>query len=333
MITSRTVTRRIVTRLASLLACALTVLPVVGMGAAQAQSFPSKPITLLVGFPAGGTTDIAVRAMADAASKDLGQPVVVDNKAGGGGTVAIATMAATARPDGHTIAIVPANAFRLLHMQATTYDPLKDFSYIANLSGYTFGVTVKADAPYKTFQDLIEFARANPGKVTYGTPGAGSSLHIGMEQIAQQSKVKFTHVPFRGTAETNAAVLGGHIVAQADASGWRPLVQSGDLRLLVVWTAERLKTFPDVPTLKDSGFPLVVNSPFGIAGPRNMDPAIVKRLEDAFRKALDDQGVRDTLAKYDMVPDFKDAKTYRAFAEASVETERTFIQQLGLGKK
>jgi tripartite-type tricarboxylate transporter receptor subunit TctC len=305
----------------------------VPFGTAQAQSFPTRPITLLIGFPAGGTTDIAVRAIAEAASKALGQPVVVDNKAGGGGTVAISTMAATARPDGYTISIIPSNAFRLPHMQATTYDPLKDFSYIANLSGYTFGVTVKANAPYKTFNDLVEFARANPGKLVYGTPGAGTSLHIGMEQIAQKYGVKFTHVPFRGTAETNAAVLGGHIVAQVDASGWRPLVQSGDLRLLVVWTADRLKSFPDVPTLTETGFPLVVNSPFGIAGPKNMDPAVMKRLEDAFRKAMEDQGVRDTLARYDMVPDFREAQAYRAFAEASFETERTFVQQLGLGKK
>jgi tripartite-type tricarboxylate transporter receptor subunit TctC len=298
-----------------------------------AETFPSKPVTLIVGFPAGGTTDLAVRAIADAAGKVLGQPIVVDNKAGGGGTVGLAAMAATAKPDGYTLAIIPANVFRLPHMQKTTYDPLADFTYVANLSGYTFGVTVKADAPYRTFEELVAYAKANPGKVTYGTPGAGTSLHIGMEQIAKQAGAKFTHVPFKGTAETNAAVLGGHIVAQADASAWKPLVEAGQLRLLVVWTAERLKQFPDVPTLRDAGFPLVVNSPFGVAGPKGMDPATVATLQEAFRKALEDSAVKETLARYDMAPDYKDAAAYARFAAEALETERQLVEQLGLAKK
>lgn len=320
------ITRRRLGLLAA--ACAL-----MGPAPALAQGFPNKPVTLIVGFPAGGTTDLAVRAIADATAKILGQPVVVDNKAGGGGTIGLAGMAATAKPDGYTLALMPANVFRLPHMQKTTYDPLKDFSYIANLSGYTFGVTVKADAPYKTFGELVEFAKANPGKVTYGTPGAGTTLHVGMEQIAKQAGVKFTHVPFKGTAETNAAVLGGHIVAQADASAWTPLVEAGQLRLLVVWTAERLKKFPDVPTLKEAGFPYVFNSPFGVAGPKGMDPALVATLEGAFRKAMEDPAVRETLAKYDMAPDFKDAAAYARFAAESYETERALMEQLGLAKK
>ena len=152
--------------------------------AAGAQEYPTKPITLIVPWPAGGSTDISMRAIADSASKMLGQPIAIDNKAGGGGTVGPATMAAAAKPDGYTIAQIPITVFRLPLMQEVSWDPAKDFTYIVHLTGYTFGVTTSAESPFKTWQDVIDFAKQNPGKVTYATPGTGTSLHIGMEQIA-----------------------------------------------------------------------------------------------------------------------------------------------------
>lgn len=301
--------------------------------AAQAQEFPSKPITLIVPWPAGGSTDVTMRAMADSASKVLGQPVVVDNKAGGSGTVGPATMAASAKPDGYTIAQMPITVFRLPLMQTTPWDALKDFTYIVHLTGYTFGITTKADSPFKSLQDVIEFAKKNPGKVTYATPGAGTSLHIGMEQIAARAGVKFTQVPFKGGAETNAAVLGGHTLLQADSTGWKGLVEAGQLRLLTIWTAERSKNWPAVPTLKELGYPFVFDSPFGIAGPRGMDPKVVAKLHDAFKKATEDPAVQATLAKYDMVTNYKGTEDYRKFVLENIETERKVVQMLGLAKK
>ena len=299
-------------------------------GAAAAQDFPAKPVTLIVPWPAGGSTDIAMRAIAEAASKHLGQPIVVDNKAGGSGTVGPATMAASARPDGYTIAQIPITVFRLPLMQKTTWDPTKDFTYIVHLTGYTFGVTTKADSPFKTLQDMLEFARQNPGKVTYATPGAGTSPHIGMEQIAAKAGVKLTHVPFKGGAETNAAVLGGHTMLQADSTGWKPLVDAGQLRLLVTWTAERSKNWPDVPTLKELGFPFVFDSPFGVAGPKGMDGKVVAKLHDAFKKAIEDPAVVASLAKYDMVPNYKGTEDYTKFVSEQIEAERQVIDRLGL---
>ena len=252
-------------------------------GTALAQSFPSKPITLICPWPAGGSTDIMLRSLAEAASKHLGQPVIVDNKAGATGTLGAATMAATAKPDGYTVAQMPISMFRLPLMQKTSFDPLRDFTYLIHLTGYTFGVTAKADGPFKTWADVIAFAKANPGKVTYATPGTGSSLHIGMEQIAAHSGVQFTQVPFKGGAETGAAVLGGHTMLQADSTGWRPMVEAGQLRLLALWTAERSPAYKDTPTLKELGYPFVFDSPFGLAGPKGMDPAVVKVLHDAFQ--------------------------------------------------
>src|SRR5512144_1859115 len=158
--------------------------------AAGAQEYPVKPITLIVPWPAGGSTDISMRAIADSASKLLGQPVVIDNKAGGGGTVGPATMAAAAKPDGYTISKIPITVFRLPLMQEVSWDPAKDFTYIVHLTGYTFGVTTSAEGPFKTWKDVIDYAKQNPGKVTYATPGAGTSLHIGMEQIASMAGIK-----------------------------------------------------------------------------------------------------------------------------------------------
>ena len=300
---------------------------------ARAQQYPTKPITLICPWPAGGSTDISMRAMAEAAGKHLGQQIIIDNKAGATGTLGPATMAATAKPDGYTLAQMPITMMRLPLMQKTAFDTLKDFTYIIHLTGYTFGVTTKADSPFKAWPDVIEFAKDNPGKVTYATPGPGSSLHIGMEQLAAHSGVQFTQVPFKGGAETGAAVLGGHTMLQADSTGWKPLVDAGQLRLLNIWTAERSPSYPDTPTLKELGYPFVFDSPFGIAGPRGMDPAIVKALHDAFKKAIEDKAVIATLAKYDMPPRYMDTASYQKFVGEVITQERAALDKIGLLKK
>jgi tripartite-type tricarboxylate transporter receptor subunit TctC len=304
-----------------------------GGGVAMAQEYPTKPITLIVPWPAGGSTDISMRAIADAASKHLGQPIAVDNKGGGGGTIGPATMAAASKPDGYTISQIPITVFRLPLMQDVPWNPEKDFSYIIHLTGYTFGVTTHAESQFKTWKDVVDFAKANPGKVTYATPGAGTSLHVGMEQISALAGIKLTQVPFKGGAETNAAVLGQHTMLQADSTGWRPLVDAGKLRLLMVWTDKRSPNFPDVPTLKEIGYPMVYDSPFGIAGPKGMDPKIVAKLHDAFKKAIEDPAVIATLAKYDMVPNYKNTADYRKFVTELTESERKVIDGIGLSKK
>ena len=267
------------------------------------------------------------------ASKHLGQSVVVDNKPGATGTLGPAVMAANAKPDGYTIAQMPISVMRLPLMQKTAWDALKDFTYIVHLTGYTFGVTTKADNQFKTWADVVEYAKANPGKVTYGTPGAGSSLHIGMEQIAAKAGIKLTHVPFKGGAETNAAVLGGHTTLQADSTGWRPLVDAGQLRLLAIWTAERSKNWPDAPTLKELSYPFVFDSPFGVAGPKGMDPAVVQKLHDAFKKAIEDKAVIEAMSRYDMVPRYLDTAGYRKLVGEIIDSEKAALEKIGLARK
>jgi tripartite-type tricarboxylate transporter receptor subunit TctC len=218
-------------------------------------------------------------------------------------------------------------------MQQTTWNADKDFTYIIHLTGYTFGVTASAEGPFKTWKDVVDYAKANPGKVTYATPGAGGSLHIGMEQITAKDGIKLTMVPFKGGAETNAAVLGQHTMLQADSTGWKPLVDAGKLRLLMLWTAERSPNYPNVPTLKELGYPFVFDSPFGLAGPKGMDPKVVKVLHDAFKKAIEDPSIKATLAKYDMVANYKNTEDYVKFVKEVTDTERKVVESLGLGKK
>lgn len=298
-------------------------------GLAQSR-FPNRPVTLIVPWTAGGSTDAGFRALAEATQKHLGERIIVENKPGAGGTLGPAQMAASARPDGYTLAQMPITMFRLPHMTRVAFNPLTDFSYVIHVAGYCFGTTVRADSPHKTMKDLIDFARANPDKVTYATPGAGTSLHITMMDIAARQNIKWTHVPFRGAAETNAAVLGGHVTAQADSSGWAPLVNAGQLRLLATWGKNRTKTWSSVPTLQESGIDIVANSPFGLAGPKGMDPGIVKVLHDAFKKGIEEPEHMRVMDQLDQEVDYMDTATYEAFVRKMYEDMRDQVERLNL---
>ena len=301
----------------------------ISASATHAQDFPLRPMTLIVPFAAGGTTDVGLRALATATEKHLGQSIVVENRTGAGGVLGPLQMAANGKPDGYTIAQIPITVFRYPFTRKTTFDPANDLSYIMSLSGYTFGVVVKKDAPWATFQDLLADAKANPGKISYGTPGAGTTLHLTMEQIAKDRGIKWTHVPFRGTSESTNALLGGHISAVADASGWAPLVNSGDLRLLVIWTDKRAKTWPSVPTLKEAGISMVSNSPFGLAGPKGMDPKVVKTLHDAFKRGMDDPAYAEVIAKIDQEQFYLNTADYRAFVARTITEQKQLMEELG----
>ena len=194
---------------------------------AMAQEFPSRPITLICPWPAGGSTDTHLRRLAEVAAKYLGQPVLIENKPGGGGTIGPGHIAQTAKPDGYSLSQMHMGAFRIPHMQKLAWDPVRDFTYIIGLSGYTFGVVVKSDSPFKSFRDLLDYARANPGKMSYGSTGTGTSPHLLMEEVSLKTGVQFLHVPFKGNADSTQALLGDHIMAQSDSSGWGRFVDAG----------------------------------------------------------------------------------------------------------
>lgn len=297
-----------------------------------ADVFPSKPITLISPFQAGVTGDLLFRGLADSASKHLGQPVVVDNRPGGSATLGPAAVAAS-KPDGYTVGQVAIPVFRVPYMQKTSFDPVKDFTWIIHLGGYTLGAVVLADSQFKHWKDVIAFAKANPGKFTYTTIGPATTNAIAMEIMARQSGVKFTHIPGKGGGEGIAAVLGKHVNMMVESPAWAPMVASGQFRLLMLLNGERSKKWPDTPTLKELGYSYEFDSPFGLAGPKGMDPAIVKKLHDAFKLAYDDPKVIELYEKFDFTRRYMNSADYAAFIPKLAAAEKAALEQLGLAKK
>ncbi|MDB5871647.1 MAG: hypothetical protein JWQ07_1089 [Ramlibacter sp.] len=297
-----------------------------------AQGFPNRAITLIAPSVPGGSTDAVCRALADAASRRLGVPVVVENKAGAGGTLGGLALA-SAKPDGYTVALLPLGVFRIALMQRTAFDPLRDIAYVAGLGGFVFGLAVRADSPHRSLADFLNDARRNPGKLTYGHSGIGSTPHLAVEELAQKAGIELTAVPYKGSNEALAALLGGHISMMSGTTEFLPHVEAGKLRVLATLGAKRAPAFPDVPTLRESGVDIVNESPFGIGVPRATDPQTIKLLHDAFRAALDEPAVLAAFARF-MLPVIPMGSTeYEAFAKRTVAAERETLSRLGLLRK
>ena len=298
---------------------------------AHAQGrFPDKPIRMIVPWAPGGSTDVQMRALSEQVSKRFGRPVVVENRPGAGGILG-AQMAAGARPDGYLLTQLPISALRYPHMVARPlFDPMKDLTYISQITGYLFGVVVRADAPWRTFGELLDAAKAKPGHVTYGSPGPGTSLQFTMEEIAAKTGVEWLHVPFKGASENLQALLAGTVQVSAESSAWAGLVRSGQFRLLCTWGPERATRFPDAPTLKELGFGIVSSSPYGICGPAGMDPAVVQTLDQTLRDAVQDPAHVAVLERYDMLPAYLGSADYAAAARRQYETDGEMIRRLNL---
>jgi tripartite-type tricarboxylate transporter receptor subunit TctC len=302
---------------------------------AVAQNFPSRTITLINVFAAGGPSDIYMRVLAAKAKDVFGVSVVIENKLGGAGTIGPATMAATAKPDGYTLSYVGAGIFTVPLMQKASFDPAKDFTYVIGLSGYNIIVAVKADARWKSWAEIAAEARANPLKLTYSTPGPGSATHLAFESAAFPLGLKFTHVPFRGASEQVAAMLGGHIDVTAVGGNIFPVIDSGDARPVLWLTEEPSPRYPDVPGLRQLGVKseIDLNFPFGLAGPKGMDPAIVRILHDGFKKAMDSPEHEAVLKMLDQPNRYMNTADYAAFVQRQIPAYRTAMERLGIGKK
>ena len=296
--------------------------------AMAAADFPGRPVTLIVPFPAGGATDSFVRAVAELAGRELGQPVIVDNKPGAAGILG-ANQLVRATPDGYTLSILPESVFRLPHLQKTQFDPLRDFTYVIHLSGYALGIATLSGSPWRNWKDVVADAKKRPGQITYGTTGVNGTMHVTVEDMAQREGIRLNHVPFKGESEIIAALMGGHIDLAVTAGSIAPMVESGKARLLVLWTEHRAARWPDVPTLREVGLDMVANSPFGIAGPKGKPPAVVKTLHDAFRKALEDPGTQKLLERLNQESAYLDSAAYAAFARERFEVSRRQVERMG----
>jgi tripartite-type tricarboxylate transporter receptor subunit TctC len=311
---------------ASLASSAVIALPALG------QAFPARPIKLICPWPAGGATDAVMRALGESAGKALGGQMVVENKAGASGMLGPNELV-QARPDGYTLSQLTIGIARLPHMQKMQFDPMKDFTYVACLTGYTFGLVVKADSPIKSIKDLVDWAKANPGKFTYGSPGNGTTPHLAVEEFAYKAGIKLQHVPFKGFADGMQAMLGGHVMSHSDSTGWSPHVDGGTAKLLATYGSKRTKKWPTVPTLNELGFDTISDSPFGIGGPKGMEPALTRQLHDAFKKAIEEPAVLATFEKYDQSVIYMNSADYQKFIFDQYAKEKVLIERLGLSAK
>jgi len=296
---------------------------------AFAASYPERPITFVCPWPAGGTADLTMRALCSAAAKTLGQTLVVENKAGASGMLGLKSLA-SAKPDGYTIGQIPISVTRFAQLGTVQIDPLKDLTYLARTSGQTFGVAVRADAPWKTLKEFVAAAKASPGKLSYASAGIGGATHVGMEEFALAAGIALNHIPYKGGAPALQDLLGGQVDALADSSSWAPHVKSGKLRLLATWGEKRTQDFPEVPTLRESGFDVVVDAPNGIGAPKGLDPAIEKKLREVFKLAAASPEFLAACDKIDAPVMYLDGPDYEKYVAATYRKETVLIEKLKL---
>lgn len=304
-------------------------------GAAGAQqAFPSRPVKLIVGYPAGGFTDIVMRAAAVQAEKKLGQAVVIDNRPGAAGVTSFLAIK-NAAPDGHTIGAVNTALWRQPVVEEVAYDPMKDFTYILNMVDNMFAVVVAADSPFKTWADLLAWGRANMDKVSYAAPpGRGQSSHMFMEEVAARENVKWQAVPYKGSGESVPALLGGHVTFGVDTViGTAAIVRSGKARYLAVASDRKLKGFPDVPTMTELGYSITIDSPTGLAGPAGLSSEVVKTLHDAFKFAVEQPAMTAILDRSDQRTRYMSTEDYRKFVVRSAVEQRELLTRYGMAKK
>lgn len=292
-----------------------------------ADVFPTRPITLWVPWAPGGATDMSLRLLAELATQVLGQPVIVANRAGAAGTMAMPVLL-QAEPSGYTIAQMPQPVFRAPFVTKVLWDPIRDVTPIIQISGVTFGVLVRNASPLRALDQLFAFARARPGELTIATNGVGSTPHLVLETLFTERGLSYIHVPYKGTSELTLAVESGQVMAGVNSSGFAPEVEAGRLRLLATFSKERSKRWPKVPTLRELGFDIVAMSPYGLSGPRGMSDEVVKVLHDAFKKALFDPRFVEDLAKYDQEVAYLGPQDYAQACREEYAKERIAAERM-----
>lgn len=292
------------------------------------DAYPSKHIVVVVPFPPGGSIDPIFRPFMEAVARELGQPVILVNRPGAGGITGTGSVAMMNEADGYTIAVMHNSVIRAPLIQKVPWDPLRDLTYLASLFGLATGVTVAADAPWQTMSDLLADAKARPGQLTWGNVGSTSANRIYGERLAKLAGTRFNMVPFKGGAESFQALIGRHLDVVGDP-GFGPQVKGGKVRLLATFTANRLSSYPTVPTLKEMGYDLVIESPIGLVAPKQLEPRIAERLNAAFRKAALDTAYLKMLDQFDMQENFMGGDLYTAYAKAQFERERKMLSEIG----
>lgn len=303
-------------------------------GEALADTFPSRLINLWVGWGGGSGTDISQRAIADIASKALKQPIVVSNVTGGGGTLVLGRLKPE-KPDGYTLAnTTSATLSRTPFLQPVPYnaqEPLKDFIPIMSYSYYLYGVAVRSDSPWKTLEEFIAYAKANPGKIRYSTSGVGTGHHLAMEYIGMKEKIKWIHVPFATSPQVVSALIGGHVEAIAQTPEWKEQVDAGQLRLLACLNDKRMPFYPNVPTLKEKGYDFSIKALIVVYTPANTPKEVVTILAKAFRDAAETDEIKQILSRLSYPHEIKETGELIQLIKEDYELNGKLFKALGLG--
>jgi len=300
-------------------------------GAEDPTQFPSKPITMIVPWTAGGVVDLSGRELAGLAGKVLGQPVVVENKPGGGAVIGT-NATAKANPDGYTIgAFSDSPAVTVPHLRAVPYNPITDFTFIMQYCTTTQIFCVKADSPWKTFKDFVTEARKKPAKLNYTSPGPFTGQHIFMEQLFLAEKVKLNHIPVGGGKEATIQLLGGHVDG-ALTPDFIPHIKTGKVRGLLTQSEKRIEWVPDILTFGDLGYNVQSVSWVGLCAPKGLHPAILKKLSDAFQKAYEGSSFRALMASLYLPLVYKDSEAFQKMVIRDFEDRGRVLKELGFVK-
>jgi tripartite-type tricarboxylate transporter receptor subunit TctC len=293
--------------------------------------WPTRPITVLVPWPAGGPTDLSMRVLARLAGRELGVPVVVENKPGAGGVIALGALL-TSPHDGYTVMQLPITVYRLPYMQNLSFDPARDIIPVLQISAITFGVVVGQHSPFKSFADIVGFARANPGKLVVGSTGYASTPHLVMADLFARQGIDYIHVPFKGATDQILSLQSGTIMVGVVGTGYAPFVDKGQLRLLATFNEERSPRWPQTPTLKELGYDIATTSPYGLGVATGTSKEVIRLLHDAFRIATLDPEHVAMLRKYDQEVAYLGTADFARYLGQVMELEQRWSRFLSPGR-
>jgi tripartite-type tricarboxylate transporter receptor subunit TctC len=300
------------------LALAATVFTPAAALAQPSGRFPQKPVFMMVGYGAGGATDLCMRAIAQGASAELGHNVQVENKPGAGSSVSIAQLV-TRAPDGYTLASFSSGALINQFLRKDiTYDVLADLTPIIHVAQYQAGIVVRPDAPWKSVTELVAYAKSKPDAIRYSTAGVGTQQHLTMLRLGQMVGARWVHVPYKNGPEAITALERGDVEVMAQTAEWATHVRDGRLRLLAMFTPTRVQDFAQAPTLIESGYDLTAPSMLGIVGPKGMDAAVVETLHNAFRKAMQGEAFTQCAYRFGLKTDYLGPAAYAKFIQGLV---------------
>lgn len=294
-----------------------------------AGSFPEKPLTIVVPFSAGGTTDIFTRTLAEPLSKTLGQPVIIENKPGANGIVA-AQYVARSKPDGYTLLMTIAGVFRQPYVQPMDFNPVEDLTFIAMTNEFALSVVVREDSPWRSMTDMVQAAKRQPGSVFYGVPALMGTQDLAMIDLAQKESLEWTAVPFKGDSQSLVALVSDEIQASITAGNVSaPFEQSRKVRVLASLNDQRSDTHPAVPTWREEGFKVAASTAAGISGPASMKPEVVQVLSNAIGKALEDPALVKRAKEMGAIPRYMNASEYTEYSkELSISSKDLIAQAL-----